>query len=580
MMDLTARMRLIDNITSPLRRASDQVRRTSRILDEMGGSMAKTAQVQDLVGKSAAALTKSFVKVDGAADLAKRTVTSFQDSTGNLRSEFGRFSTSGKHAGGAFDGIAGAAIKAKGAVIGLKSAMGGVIGIAAGYGIYRGAESFLESSIGGAAQHELATVQIEALFQDMKKAKTYMDRMSAAAAASPILNEQQVFQNSKSFLALTKQQDVLEDLWKGAEKLNAMDPAQGLEGAVLAMRELAGGDVQSMVERFELPRSVVNKWKNLPIDKQAKALNKYMDSIGFNQQFLEKTGATAAKQWDRTTELFQKGARVIGQDSLAKLKPVLVDINDFLSSPRFDVFVDKAGTAMAGLFDGLIDSAKGTWNYLDSHYFSNAEFASLPDITAKVDFIINDLTKSFTEWYDRTGSDQLEMATGRVTKTILEGLERVAPDIGKSAASIGARIAISMTSGFLDEMKGNFVGQALLHGMPSLNAVAATKDEIGEGYKKLYDYFTQEEKGQTVVYGPPAPGNNHYHGIEYVPRDGYNARLHKGERVLTAQENRHFSGSGGSAQVVNISMNGVTIREEADVELIAYRLAQALNKVN
>ncbi len=36
-------------------------------------------------------------------------------------------------------------------------------------------------------------------------------------------------------------------------------------------------------------------------------------------------------------------------------------------------------------------------------------------------------------------------------------------------------------------------------------------------------------------------GSPHYNGLSYVPFDGYNARLHKGERVLTAEENRQYT---------------------------------------
>lgn len=575
--DLTARLRIIDDLTSPLRRATEQVTKTSKIVEVLSGTLGKASGAQEMMGNSATLLTRSIGKFDNMMGITKRTVDTFRDSSGRLRDEFGRFVSSGKTAGGAFNGIANGAMAAKGAVLGLKSAIGGVMGIAAGYGLFRATDSFLTASLGGAANYEMAKVQIEALFQDAEKAQTYMERMSAAAALSPILNEQQVFDNSKSFLALTKNQAVLEDLWKAAEKMNAMDPAQGLEGAVLAIRELSGGDVQSMVERFELPRSVVNSWKNLPIEEQAKAINAYMDSIGFNQDFLERTGKTAAKQWDRTSELFQKSVRIIGQDALTKLKPVLVDINDFLSSPRFDDFVGKAGSAMAEMFDDLIGASRDAWNYVDSKFFSNPAFNNLPDLSAKVSFVIDDLTQSFTDWYNRTGSAQLEMATGRVTKTILDGLETAAPEIAKSALNIGSRIAISMTTGYLEEMKKSIPGQAMLYALPAIDSAANTKGL----YDKVMDWMNPAEELKPAMYGPPAPpkvDGAAYHGIDYVPRDGYTTRLHKGETVLPREEAAEYrSGGAGGGVTIEKLADQIVIREEADIERIAYRIAREIN---
>ena len=34
---------------------------------------------------------------------------------------------------------------------------------------------------------------------------------------------------------------------------------------------------------------------------------------------------------------------------------------------------------------------------------------------------------------------------------------------------------------------------------------------------------------------------SHYNGLDYVPFDGYNARLHEGERVLTKKENEAYT---------------------------------------
>lgn len=75
---------------------------------------------------------------------------------------------------------------------------------------------------------------------------------------------------------------------------------------------------------------------------------------------------------------------------------------------------------------------------------------------------------------------------------------------------------------------------------------------------------------------------SHYSGLDSVPYDGYAARLHKGERVLTARENRDYSegngGGNGPGGGVVISGNNFTVREEADIHRIAFELAKLIEK--
>ena len=74
---------------------------------------------------------------------------------------------------------------------------------------------------------------------------------------------------------------------------------------------------------------------------------------------------------------------------------------------------------------------------------------------------------------------------------------------------------------------------------------------------------------------------SHYHGLDNVSRDGYVARLHRGEKVLPAKEAKEYraaKANGGLGGGITVNMHGTTIREDADIEKIAMGLAKAIER--
>ena len=269
----------------------------------------------------------------------QRATNTYRDANGRLRDSMGRFARSTHGASGSLSGFssnAGSALKSVGA-------------LSAGVLTAAGAYKTLQATVGEAMKMEQSQVVIGAMLDDKKLSKQYQDMMNSFAIKSPVLNTQDMYDNSKSFISQSKDIKQLEKMWNLTERLVAVDPKQGVEGAVLAMKELMSGDSQSMVERFEMPRKALNDIKNLPLDQQLAALDKLYNKMGMTNKLVTAMGSTSLGYINQIKEALAGKFRAVGFEALKSLKPIIVDIKNAVSDGALDGFFKSMGTAFAFL---------------------------------------------------------------------------------------------------------------------------------------------------------------------------------------------------------------------------------------
>lgn len=545
--DLKAVIRIVDKATEPIKRiqrATQQLQRTT--------------------------------------EQARRSNEIWHNTTGKISSSMERFAFETKKANSNLREFGSGLRNVASVGSGVRSLAGQFTALAAAVGGAVAAKKIFDSTIVEAAKFENSQVVIRAMFDDRKAADSYMKMIQRFAIDSPVLNSQDMFDNSKSFIAASKNLSQLEKMWNLAERLVALDPIQGVEGAVLSLKEFFSGDVTSLVERFELPRKELRAIKDLPLNQQLKALDKFLNKIGATNKLVNEMGTTTLGLWNRIKETTAVTLRTMGQPALAKIRVFLDGVVKALDkNGTNNEFVKFGQDMLAGITQGFISAAKGVGRLAKS-IIDNPQFKRLKSVKAKVVFVIEDLYKRFMNWFNKDGSKKLEAMTSTLIKALSSAIEKNAVPIAKAALSVGWSIGSALVKGISDAISESPIAKAIVGA--GIGAAAgsvipgvgtAFGAVVGAGTALGKHYLDKVTDGYFGLFSGKKTKGSHYHGLSYVPYDGYTATLHQGERILTAKENREYSHGGGAKSVV-ITGNTFVVREEADIRKIAGQLADLL----
>lgn len=272
-----------------------------------------------------------------------------------------------------------------------------------------------------------------------------------------------------------------------AEILAAINPEEGIKGATFALREAASGDMTSVIERFNLSRTTINKLRAEGVPA-IEAVRQAMAELGYDTKFLDTANQSSAKQLEIAKGKFTELAAIVGK-------------------PFFDTFIQGVNAATKAVDGpGGVSFAQRLATELDLilHFADGRVFEQLGIDVGKTLFLVTDafnkaikaisggklnIDGPLKEFYD-----SIIAAEGRVAEASKKGVaDPLAAQL--SGAAPGSPLAPAKIQGYGDAVVNEYVkglSGAKISGLEGL------QKQITDQFKNLFSGGTAAENANAL----------------------------------------------------------------------------------
>ncbi|MEK4432022.1 phage tail tape measure protein [Paenibacillus sp. FSL M7-0802] len=320
--------------------------------------------------------------------------------------------------------------------------------------------------------------------------------------------------------------------------------------------------------------------------KGVKEFYRQMSNVTALQVAKEKMNNAAG-----SLENFRGAIETLQISALLPTMPIIAKLANAASQ-----FVTKYTPQITAAVQKAVTTAQ---SYIKSNFINNPKFNKLPDLESKVTFVFDTLLETFNGWWNKSGRVGFETITSSALGVMIDVVEASAPQIASAALSVGQAIAYGVMKGIKEHfnlvqaLNPNNAAKELIERQYSSydslknSAVENAKNKPGKpliegGEIKAPPKKTWGEKawGSVVDTGTAIRNfaTGHAGGLDTVPYNGYPARLHKDEAVLTKHEASEWRDQqrGKGSNAPSIVIQNVTITNDMDVERFASMLARRL----
>ncbi len=586
-----------ENIQTELRSVSKEAKQAEKDLADLNDAMQRNqnrASSGGSGGSESGILSK--LAAAGATQMVGQVVTqAFQQS---VESAFG------SEAGTMFSGILGGVTS--GAAIGsavapgigtaIGAAAGGLLGAATGaLNIQSGREDALKSAVqevygnawdavtaplsGGiatAADREQQELAFGTLLGSSEDAKTWLDTLQKKAAVTPF-----------GFGDLTQMSKTLLSYGVGTDEQNLWMQAIGDAGSARGITGEGLTAIATYLGRMSSTDKVTLEYLNPLMERGINAI----DYLAENLSEEEGKVVTTADVYDRISKNELSGyeaARVI-VEMMEKYNDGAMELQAQTYSGMVSTMEDNQEQVDAAMGEGYTAKRKegllAQTEWLDKGGTKDA-YKLIGEYQASLENAKEEAVRNALDAASQTGEYRKALAENdgaEMGRILAEAQAQAEKDYRDSK---GYQEMLQSQKDSVDSIREDLVADGTwrtfgydmgIEFSKGFSAARSTMEkELNDSLDEAYG-FTVTEPKENVELGTNRQvfgGFSKADGLSYVPYNGYPARLHEGERVLTASEARGY----GKGTNVSVTVNGLTVREEADVDRIAETLAQKISE--
>jgi SLT domain-containing protein len=331
-----------------------------------------------------------------------------------------------------------------------------------------GVKSLTEATIGAAAKMEMAQVQVTSLFgENQKAAKNFFDFLNKAGANS-MFSQEDFFGSGRAYVPLTKNLKELKYAVKITERLAASNPLEGMEGASFAIREALSGDMISLAERFNLPKTMLESIKAAPtLQKKLEKLDQLLNKMGYSQEYLNRVNETGYVRWQKLIDSTKLKFTEFGKRGLEASKPLIDDLTKIVNGEAFNNFGKVLSDGIVWGVEKAHSGVKRLEKYLSDPKFKNLDFEG------KVKLVLGDINQwwnekgkpSFDNWWNSSGKPWAENVGVFMGEAIFKGITN---GVQKGLESIGGMWKEAFKNPSTDSIGGAAVSTLLGVGIGSM----------------------------------------------------------------------------------------------------------------